>query len=170
MPRRINMPLKLTLTFFKSGFALCLSHHLVCITRNICIASYRGDILILSPSFGLSISSRSNGISSLVSSDWSLSFLNTELSTTFSSSIANFWPVNKHYKLLYYIWQLLKHTDQWISLYQLIYFCLPHKNESQRGTTVMRVKRSYIVTSPGSSALKQTYTLWIGHNWRRKYV
>jgi hypothetical protein len=105
-----------------------------------------------------------------VSSDWSLSFLNTELSTTFSSSIANFWPVNKYYKDLYYTWKLLKHTDQWISLYQLIYFCLPTKNESQRGTTALRVKGSYTVRCPGSSALKQTYALFVGSNWRRKCV
>jgi hypothetical protein len=163
-----NYALETDINFVQDRTYTTFSHYLAYITRNIGIASYRGDILILSPSFGLSVSSKSNGISSLVSSDWILSFLNIELSTTFSSSIANFWPVNKHYKVLYHTWQLLTYTKQWISLYQLICFCLQTKNEIRRGTTVMRVKRPFTVRSPGNTALKQTYQLWAGPNWWRK--
>jgi hypothetical protein len=54
---------------------------------------YRGDILILIPFCGLRINSRSSGTSSLLSRDSSRSLLSTELSTTFSSSIANLCPV-----------------------------------------------------------------------------
>jgi len=56
-----------------------------------------GKILILSPCFGLRMSSPISVRSSRLSTASTLYFLSMEDITTFSSSKANFWPANKIY-------------------------------------------------------------------------